>query len=66
MKTTLDLPRPLLLRIVARAARMRIPISRYIAETLEQTIPRESPKPDLSTEETKDPLFDAFREELGL
>jgi hypothetical protein len=66
MKTTLDLPRPLLLRIVARAARKRIPLSRYVAESLERAIPIERP-PRTDHSSTEDhSLFDDLRGELGL
>lgn len=66
MKTTLDLPRPLLLRIVARAARMRVPVSRYVAESLEKTIPREQHSPNPTPKQVEDPLFEELRDELGL
>lgn len=66
MKTTLDLPRPLLLRIVARAARMRVPISRYVADSLEVVIPKELPQSPAPKSENHDPLFEELRDELGL
>ena len=66
MKTTLDLPRPLLLRIVARAARMRVPVSRYVAESLERIIPNETSPSKSSSPESEDPLFEELRSELGL
>ena len=67
MKTTLDLPRPLLLRIVARAARMRVPVSRYVAESLEKIISKEPVAPSTArTIHHDDPLFEELRNELGL
>lgn len=66
MKTTLDLPRPLLLRIAARAARMHLPVSRYVAESLEKVIPCEPAPTETSHHQGKDPLFDELRSELGL
>jgi|GEM_PF-3853392 len=69
MKTIVDLPRPLLLRAVSRAARKRVPLSRFIADSVEHELgsrsdgsearPAANPPPG-------DPLFEAFREELGL
>lgn len=67
MKTTLDLPRPLLLRIAARAARMRVPVSRYVAESLERIIPKDHAAPCHSKNKIDDdPLFEELRNELGL
>ncbi|MFC7336707.1 hypothetical protein ACFQY0_05930 [Haloferula chungangensis] len=66
MKTTLDLPRPLLLRIAARAARMRVPVSRYVAESLEKIIPTDLPTPTPPPGKGDDPLFEELRQELGL
>jgi hypothetical protein len=66
MKTTLDLPRPLLLRIVARAAHMRVPVSRYVAESLERITPKETSPSKPSSPESDDPLFEELRSELGL
>ena len=66
MKTTLDLPRPLLLRIVARAARMRVPVSRYVAESLERIIPKEPHSFHHAPKKGEDSLFEELRDELGL
>lgn len=66
MKTTLDLPRPLLLRIVARAARMRVPVSRYVADSLEKIITKERHSLSQTPPQGEDPLFDELRDELGL
>ena len=64
MKTTIDLPRPLLLQAASRAARKRVPLSRFIAESLQHHLA-------LETDTTKpapppDPLFEELRDELGL
>ncbi len=64
MRTVIDLPRPLLLRAVSRAARKRVPLSRYIAESLEQHLVRDPDQADRLSE--PDPLFDELRAELGL
>ncbi len=64
MKTLIELPRPLLLRAASRAARKRMPLSRYIAESLEKELSREPSKPTAGP--ASDPLFEDLRQELGL
>lgn len=64
MKTLIELPRPLLLRAASRAARKRMPLSRYIAESLEKELSREPSKPTAGP--APDPLFEDLRQELGL
>lgn len=64
MKTVIDLPRPLLLRAASRAARKRVPLSRYIAESLEQHLVHDPDQAESLSE--PDPLFDDLRAELGL
>lgn len=72
MKTTIDLPRPLLLRVVSRAARSRLPLSRFIAKSLEKELaappePARPPGPAGASEDpVDDPLFESLRAELGL
>lgn len=61
MKTTLDLPRPLIHRLATHAAREHIPISRYITKALEKSLPKPPAPPP-----PPDPLFQSLREELGL
>ncbi|MEM1082664.1 MAG: hypothetical protein AAGI48_00960 [Verrucomicrobiota bacterium] len=65
MKTNLDLPRPLLLRIASQAARLRMPVSRYVAMTLERSHP-EAAAIHSQIEPDDDELFEQLREELGL
>ena len=66
MKTTLDLPRPLLLRLASRAMREGVSLSRYVTRLLERSpSPRLKP-PAPSSDEPADELFEAFREELGI
>jgi hypothetical protein len=71
MRTIVDLPRPLLLRAVSRAARKRVPLSRFIAESLERELvgrrdpPPAAPRP-ADAGPADDPLFEALRDELGL
>ena len=67
MKTTLDLPRPLFLRLASRAVREGIPLSRYITRLLERSPAPKPSSPGLpTTHEEQDELFKAFRDELGL
>lgn len=66
MKTTLDLPRPLLLRIASRAARLQLSISRYVALTLEKGHPEELNPSGNHRTPSEDELFDQLRDELGL
>ncbi|MBB5351804.1 hypothetical protein HNR46_002043 [Haloferula luteola] len=63
MKTQLDLPRPLLLQAASLAARRKISLSRFVAETLAQLIRADPP---IEIEPPPDLLFDEFRDELGL
>lgn len=66
MKTTLDLPRPLLLRVASRAAKLRVSVSRYVALSLERGQPVELPQTESVKGKSCDELFEQMREELGL
>jgi hypothetical protein len=64
MRTLVELPAPLFAVLADSAARKQAPLSRYIAESLEQHLVREPEKPEPPA--TPDSLFDDLRAELGL
>jgi hypothetical protein len=66
MKTTLDLPRPLLLRLASRAMREGTSLSRYVTRLLERSPSPRSAATHPGRIDEADDLFEALRDELGL